>query len=254
MKTIFLLALGSLSCAALLGCGDDTVAPAAKDASVDHVVTFDGATTLDTGSDADAGAPAEAGHDGGTDSGTEGGAPGLPPAPVLGTQIDRMGRPAINTALNHTFDPACTTTSCPAKDEYNADDVITHWPSYVPQFEGNLAIYDGLDGNCGNQAGFAAATGYATLAGVLADDRLWVNTAAATCQQYLALEFNALGVTNTDCGGRTPNESAIDLTFNVVAGMLNVAGLPSNPGPLTNGIKAPSAPAGTTFPYLQPPH
>ena len=28
-----------------------------------------------------------------------------PPAPpALGAQIERMGRPAINTALNHTFD------------------------------------------------------------------------------------------------------------------------------------------------------
>ncbi|HEY6461324.1 MAG TPA: DUF4331 family protein [Polyangiaceae bacterium] len=253
MKTILLLTLGSLSCAALVGCGDDTVAPAAKDASIDHVITFDGATIIDTGTgaDADAGTSGEGGaHEGGA----EGGGPTVPLAPVLGTQIDRMGRPAVNTALNHTFDPSCTAAACPAKDAYNADDVITHWSSYVPEFELNLAIYDGLDGNCGNQAGFTAASGYATLAGVLADDRLWVNTVATTCQQYLAVEFNALGVTNADCGGRTPNENAIDLTFNLVAGTLKVAGLPSNPGSLTNGITVPSAPAATTFPYLQPPH
>lgn len=249
MKKLILLAIGSVSCAALLGCGDDTVVPSSADASTDHTTTFEAATPTDTGNGVDVEAgPTEAGGEAGKEAG-----PTVPPAPVLGAQIDRMGRPAINTALNHTFDPACTTASCPAKDAYNADNVITHWPSYVPQFEANLAVYDGLDGTCGNQAGFGAS-GYATLATVLADDRLWVDTANTTCQQYLGVEFAALGVSNSDCGGRAPNENVIDLTFNAVAGTLNLAGLPSNPGPVTNGITAPASPASTTFPYLQPPH
>ena len=29
-----------------------------------------------------------------------------PAVPTLGAQLDRMGRPAVNTALNHGFDPS----------------------------------------------------------------------------------------------------------------------------------------------------
>jgi hypothetical protein len=198
-----ILALGSSSLLALTACGDDTVGPA-PDASTDHSIGFEAATQTDTGNGAET--------SGGQDSGEAG--PTLPTPPTLGTQIDRMGRPAINTALNHTFDPSCTAANCPPKDAYNADSVPSHWTSYVPEFEGNLAIYDSLDTACGNQAGFGALgnPAYATLATVLAGDTLWVNTANSTCQQYLGVEFDVLGITNTDCGGRTPSENTIDLT------------------------------------------
>jgi hypothetical protein len=43
------------------------------------------------------------------------------------------------------------------------------------------------------------------------DDRLWVNSGAKTCQQYLAAEFHHVGATNRDCGGRTPNYDAVDV-------------------------------------------
>ena len=244
MKKHF-LALGSSSLLVLAACGDDTVAPIA-DASADHSITFEAATPTDTGNGSETGS--------GQDSG-EGG-PVLPTPPALGTQIDRMGRPAINTALNHTFDPACTSTSCPPKDAYNADSVPSHWTTYIPQFEQNLAIYDGLDTVCGNQAAFGALTNpaYTTLASVLAGDALWVNTGNSTCQQYLGVEFNVLGITNTDCGGRTPSENTIDLTYNAVAGTLTPNTLPGNPGPVTNGITSPASPPSTTFPYLAAPH
>jgi hypothetical protein len=44
---------------------------------------------------------------------------GFPAAPTLGVQVDRMARPAINTALNHGFDP--TAAAGTAKDAYNQD-------------------------------------------------------------------------------------------------------------------------------------
>lgn len=73
-----------------------------------------------------------------------------PPAPALGTtQIDRMGRPAINTALNKAFSTASNTA---ARDAYNADkDVATWVTTWTPEFMNNLAIIDVLDGGiCGN--------------------------------------------------------------------------------------------------------
>jgi hypothetical protein len=114
----------------------------------------------------------------------------------------------------------------------------------------NLAILDGLDGVCGNQllAGPTAVAGrYKTLAAILADDQLFVNTASGTCQQYLAVEANAVGVTNTDCGGRTPLENTIDVTYSVVA-TETLSGV-------TNGITrdADGTASLTVFPFLDQP-
>ncbi|HUS27921.1 MAG TPA: hypothetical protein VMZ53_05415 [Kofleriaceae bacterium] len=88
-----------------------------------------------------------------------------PAAPALGTQIDRMGRPAINTLLNHGFDPG--TGAGPAKNAYNADTMPSTWPAtYLAEFKKNLGVLDALDtGFCGNgrcelgEFGTAGATG-----------------------------------------------------------------------------------------------
>jgi hypothetical protein len=235
MKKPIAFALAATFGAALTACGDDTVVAVPGDASSDHTVGFDGSITLDGGSDASP--DGEAG-------------PVYPSPPALGTQIDRMGRPAINTALNHTFDPACTTTNCPPKDAYNADRAPSHWSSYVPEFQKNLAIYDGLDTTCGNQAAFAtpAGSGYTTLATVLAADALWLDTVSGTCQEYLGVELAALGSANTDCGGRTLTENVVDVTYNALAGTLGTA---TN---VTNGITAPASAPSATFPYMAAPH
>jgi hypothetical protein len=73
-----------------------------------------------------------------------------PAAPALGTQIDRMGRPAVNTLMNHGFDG--TAAAGPAKDAYNADADKATWPAtYLAEFKRNLGVLDALDtGLCGN--------------------------------------------------------------------------------------------------------
>ena len=53
--------------------------------------------------------------------------------------------------------------------------------------------------------------------GVLADDQLYINSASGVCTTQLAVEANALGNTNSDCGGRTPNYDVIDGTYTVLA-------------------------------------
>src|ERR1700687_2035032 len=148
-----------------------------------------------------------------------------PPLPVLGRQIDRMGRAAVNTALTDPFDTVAGMTSDQVKDLYNASSDPTTWVStWRDKIAINLAILDGLDGVCGNQllAGGTAAPGrYNTLAAILADDELYVNTANGTCGVggYLAVEANAAGVpgTSSDCGGRTPLHNSIDRTYSVLA-------------------------------------
>jgi hypothetical protein len=174
-----------------------------------------------------------------------------PPAvPALGAMIDRMGRPAINTALNHTFDGNATAAGT-AKDSYNSS-AQASWGGFSTEMAANLAILDSLDTNCGNQllAGATVAAGrYSTLAGVLADDQLYVNTASGTCGQYLAVEANAVKVViNNDCGGRAPSYDVIDTSFSVLAtGGLTGVG---------DGINADSdgnIHSNTAFPFLASP-
>lgn len=73
-----------------------------------------------------------------------------PAAPTLGAQIDRMGRPTINTALTHGF--SVPATAAPEKDEYNQDSNPSGWvAANAAEFMKNLAIIDSLDtGLCGN--------------------------------------------------------------------------------------------------------
>jgi hypothetical protein len=173
-----------------------------------------------------------------------------PPVPTLGTMIDRMGRPAINAALIGTFEANSTTTNA-AKDSYNVS-LQASWAGYSTNIAASLAILDGLDAQCGNQllAGATAAAGrYNTLAGVLAEDQLYVNTASTTCGQYLAVEANAVNVVpNNDCGGRAPTYDVIDTSFSVLA-----AGALTG---VTDGINADgdgNIHSNTEFPFLASP-
>lgn len=142
--------------------------------------------------------------------------------PATGPQIDRMGRAAINTALIGPFrDPGAAGARGAIQDIYNGAAIPAQWNErFAAEMASNLAIYDSLDTNCGNQllAGDAAVAGrYNALAGVLADDQLYVNTASGTCQIYLGVEGDAVGITNDDCGGRTPLEDTIDVSYSVLA-------------------------------------
>jgi hypothetical protein len=178
---------------------------------------------------------------------------GTPAPPTIGTQIDRIGRPAINTALNHAFDSNATTAGA-AKDMYNQDSTPSDWAAnWTPQIAANLAILDSLDTVCGNQPGYAtpaSATSYNTLAGALSGDELWLNTAGTTCTQYLAVEANALGlVTTSDCGGRALSYDVIDVSYSVLA-----AGSLASPPPVGDGVPANDVAFLTTFPYEAAPH
>lgn len=160
------------------------------------------------------------------------------------TQIDRFGRPAVNTALNAPFNPD-TTAKDAAKGAYNSAGVAA-WTSFVAEFAGNLAIIDALDTNakvdgCGNQPLFnpdsgSTTPGYVGLAGALADDRMYVDTTQSQCGIYLGVEAFTLGLTETrSCGGRVPavlavTQDPIDMSYAVLAGGLGLIGV------VTDGI------------------
>src|SRR5207302_4436269 len=126
---------------------------------------------------------------------------------------DRMGRPAINTALNNAFNPNDAQAGI-AKDDYNGEADQAAWATLMiegkpvtKEFAGNLAVIGALDGVCGNQllaagdpSGDAGLNEYAALPAVLADDELYVDTsvgdctASATLSNYLAVEARFLGL------------------------------------------------------------
>src|SRR5438132_6474284 len=179
-----------------------------------------------------------------------------PPPPVGAVQIDRMGRAGVNTALTNPFFRESVASEESRhemiSDDYNAANNPSQWVAqFSSRIASNLAILDGLDRVCGNQllAGSTPVAGrYKALADILADDQLYVNTAAGTCNQYLAVEANAIGIANTDCGGRTPLENTIDVTYSVLA-----AGALSG---VTNGvtIDGDGTASLTTFPFLDRPN
>lgn len=181
------------------------------------------------------------------------------------TQVDRFGRPAVNTALNAPFNGDSTAKDA-AKGAYNSAQSATAWQGFIAEFAANLAIIDALDTNskvdgCGNQPLFNPAegtptSGYVGLAGALADDRMYLDTTQSQCGIYLGVEAFTLGLTETrSCGGRVPavlavTQDPIDMSYAVLAGGLGLIGV------VTDGIGVDDQQANVsndTFPFLADP-
>lgn len=192
-----------------------------------------------------------------------------PAAPKLGAQIERMGRPTINVAATNPFDldlsaaNAAAKTRDGARDAYNQDGDPTKWAANWAGVLGiNLAVYDGADTVCGNQlladANKMDRTRYAPLAGVLADDKLYLDTGKMSCGLYLAVEGNAVGLTNSECGGRTPLHQVVHETYTALTvGAAGVAqGAMTGKFPITDGVDkdADGTASLTDFPFLTDPN
>ena len=130
-------------------------------------------------------------------------------------QIDRMGRPLTGNTLLATLGP--DDVSDRLKEEYNRATPQSA-EKFIPEIEKGLAVYDGFDGKCGNQlladATARPADRYRNLAAMLADDRLWVNSASSVCTQLFAVELANLAGQSAlrgDCGGRTLNYNSVNV-------------------------------------------
>ncbi len=206
----------------------------------------------------------------------------VPDPPRLGMQIERMGRPAINTALVGLRDISSAATM--KKDTYNAlsdpsvwgSASITSGRSVVAEIAGNLGILDILDkGNlsipgmvgCGNQVAYngnpggggpPGATSYHTLAILLADDMLYVDTSRPSCNAYLALEIDhATGgaISHTQCGGRAPTHDVIDVSLSaLIAGLNGFTPQPALVPRISDGVGPHADLSDTVFPYFGEPH
>ncbi|HEX2568044.1 MAG TPA: hypothetical protein VH877_00710 [Polyangia bacterium] len=175
-----------------------------------------------------------------------------PPPPTLGEEVDRIGRPAINTALTDPFNLYGGGGQKDAtQNGYNASADPAQWSAgFSSQLRYNLALFDGLDGQCGNQVaappGVDTPARYDTLTSLLSYDALYLDTSSGTCTTYLAVETRLLGSTNTDCGGRTPSYDVMDPTYSLL-----ILGTPTG---FTDTIDQDDTnPPGATFPFLGAP-
>jgi hypothetical protein len=126
-------------------------------------------------------------------------------------QIDREGRPLTGNALLGLMGPEDVSDTL--KEEYNAATPASA-ARFVPEIEKGVAIYDSFDGRCGN-----SLLGYRAMAELLADDRLWVNSASGVCTQLFAVELADLAGRKefrNDCGGRTPNYDSVNVYRSVL--------------------------------------
>jgi hypothetical protein len=221
----------------------------------------------DKGTGGDAGPDTSNNDTGGGDTVPDAdGGGGFPPAPALGaTQIDRFGRPAINTALTDPFyDHKNAAAGHFAKqDDYNSSADPAAWGAFAEQFKVPLAAYDSLDGVCGNSVGTPAtdpgdASRYDTIAAALADDRMFVNTDSSTCTAFLGVEANTLaavslngGAANTDCGGRTPLYDTISIYYSLLSGAFDSLGV--NALPTYEGAAPDATASAGSFPWLGDP-
>jgi len=190
---------------------------------------------------------------------------GDPQPPGIGAQLDRAGRPLINTLLVNPFEQVLSGAGADTKprmqDAYNASVNPANWQgNYAgrPWIADALAFWDGVDGTCGNQFTPPSGTMYTTLSNILANDYLFIDTTKSVCNRYLAIELGD----PTNCGGRQPdisgtsNLGTVGINNNVVDTTLNVLiGVPAAAANVyANGITkdADGVPLGinTTLPFL----
>lgn len=181
-----------------------------------------------------------------------------PVPPFLGQQIDRVGRPGISRLLVNPFG----LTSGVTQDQYNAaSDSKNAFPMFAANIATNLAVWDGINnppassagGGCGDQVmaapAPASATRYNTLAGILANDYLNIDTTQRDCSKnYMALELGIGGY----CGGREPKIDIADVFLNMLqGGTLTPTGQTLS---LTDNVNAdPDGAPSNNFPFFLPP-
>lgn len=229
MKRNLFLGVGAFFLVAsvgLVGCGDDDE-PKKSTSGGGGTGGGTGGTGGSTGG--------SAGSSGGTAGAGGSGGGTLPTG-----QIDRIGRPAVATALIPSA----------KKDAYNQA-AQTQWATYATDIESSLDALDNLDGQAGNSIAGVTGIGNAVLGGVLANDQLIIDISIDDCDGgYLAQEIATVTSTPaTKCGGRTLSQDVVDVTLQALVDF------GSPPGVLvSDDVDANDKAFTDTFPYLATPH
>jgi hypothetical protein len=173
-------------------------------------------------------------------------------------QIDRAARPLTGNALLGPL--AAEDVSFRLKEEYNAATPATSG-RFIEEIQKSLGLYDGFDGQCGNQLltdrdaakqmppEHVSPARYHALAALLADDRLWINSTSGVCTQLFAVELANLAGRRelaNDCGGRTPNYDSVNVYRSVLVDATNTS--------VDDGVHHDERSHSTTeFPFLAAP-
>lgn len=160
----------------------------------------------------------------------------IPARPGLSGRVyDRAGRPFVAELLLTRSDGEAQVA---AREAYNAASPMPFEglgrpldvgvaPDLTPAgyLLADLPLYDALDGVCG-EGTLTSSVGptedrYADLAGVLADDRIWLDVSErrTTCATFFAVERRAFGLEappESDCGGRAPDVDALDAMLEIL--------------------------------------
>jgi hypothetical protein len=153
-----------------------------------------------------------------------------------------MGRVLTGNALIGTFDSEAASDA--RKQQYNRAPPDA-WAMFAPDLAEMLAIYDGFDGQCGNQwlaSRNADAGRYVRLAMLLADDRIWIDSRRGRCGALFAIELR----NQRECGGRNPELDAVDVFRSLLV-------LGRSSGIDDGVVQDEHHPPVTTFPFLAPP-
>jgi hypothetical protein len=135
-------------------------------------------------------------------------------------------------------------------DPYNEEDPFgIHGESYAPTFTRRLAQFDGIDGETDWQADQASAW-----TSRLATGNYVVVDTSMPCDfdnphTYLEIERAVLtGKDHATCGGRMPNEDALDVTLNFLVRGPRASALDEEA--LHDGVDSATQKATNAFPYL----
>jgi hypothetical protein len=135
-------------------------------------------------------------------------------------------------------------------DQYNQEDPFgIRGDSYAPTFTRRLAQFDGIDGNTDWQADQASAW-----TSRLATGNFVVVDTSMPCDfdnphTYLEIERAVLtGKDHATCGGRMPNEDALDVTLNFLVRGPRASALDEEA--LHDGVDSATQKATNAFPYL----
>lgn len=189
--------------------------------------------------------------DAGIDAGID--AAGDPAPPPLGELVDRVGRPLIARLLIGTTLPDTERTA--AQQQYQRLGPLDGF-RFEAEMARHLALFDGADSDAtaGDQCRPAAAD--IELAGILANDRLFVDTDQGNCTHFFEVERAFLvsrGTSRTSCGGYMPTQDAVDTMYSI---LIRALGTPGNPGPpVPDGAQSHSDYLGNdSFPFLAREH
>jgi hypothetical protein len=163
---------------------------------------------------------------------------------------DRVGRPEVKNFIMMDKTADDVNRDLDVRDLYSEEDAFNLRPDYLAVYrarlDGSMKVYDSLDGKTDWPLD---EHGVHPLTELLLADFLVVDVSKPFAEvSYFDIESAMLrGAPHETCGGRWLNDDVVDTVLTLLVNNFNGARV-------SDGVDQTSAPAGSTFPYLQPPN